>query len=104
MRHRHHLLADSVDEAIEVSFTHKGAAGAVLTKGADFVILRVHDLLASAIHKPLDPEYLHHCPAGPVFVKRLYVRVFRICDHGPVCVLETVEAVALELLQAMMRR
>ena len=104
MRHRHHLLADSVDEAIEVSFTHKGAAGAVLTKGADFVILRVHDLLAGAIHKPLEPEYLHHCPTGPVFVKRPYVRVFRIYHDVSVFVLETVVAVALELPQAMVRR
>lgn len=104
MRHGHHLLADSVDEAVEVSFTHEGTAVAIETELADVVVLRGDHLLAGAIDKPLEPEYLHHCPAGPVFVKRLYVRVFRICDHGPVCVLETVEAVTLELPQAMVRR
>lgn len=101
--HRHHLLAGIVDEAVEVSFPHEGAAVAVETEFADFVILRVHDLLASAIHKPLEPEYLHHCPAGPVFVKRLYVRIFRGYDHCPMIVFETVVAVALEFFQAMMR-
>ena len=99
MRHRHQLLAGSVDEAVEVSFPHEGATVAVETEFADFVILRVHDLLTGAIHKPLEPEYLHHCPAGPVFVKRPYVRVFRIYHDVSFFVLETVVAVALEFLE-----
>ena len=104
MRHGHHLLADSVDEAVEVSFTHEGTAVVIETELTDFVVLRMHDLLTGAIHKPLEPEYLHHCPAGPVFVKRPYVRVFRIYHDVSFFVLETVVAVALELLQAMTGR
>ena len=103
MRHRHHLLAGGVDETVEFSLLHQCAAVAVSPELPDVVVLRGHDLLAAAIDKPLEPEYLHHCPAGPVFVKRLYVRIFRIYDHVPACVLETVETVALELYQAMMR-
>lgn len=104
MRHRHHLLADSVDEAVEVSFTHEGTAVAIETELVDFVILRVHDLLTGAIHKPLEPEYLHHCPIGLILSKRLYIRIFRIYDYVPFFVFETVVAVALELLQAMTGR
>lgn len=103
VRHRHYFFAGGVDETVESALLHQRAAVAIPPELADVVVLRGDHLLAGAIDKPLEPEYLHHCPAGPVFVKRLYVRVFRICDHGPVCVLETVEAVALELLQAMIR-
>ena len=103
MRHRHHLLAGGVDETVEFSLLHQCAAVAVSPELPDVVVLRGHDLLAAAIDKPLEPEYLHHCPAGPVFVKRLYIRIFRIYHDVSFFVLETVVAVALELPQAMIR-
>ena len=100
----HHLLTGSVDEAVKISFPHESATVAIETELADFVILRMHDLLAGAIQKPLEPEYLHHCPIGLILSKRLYIRIFRIYDYVPFFVFETVEAVTLELPQAMVRR